>query len=44
MRERGVDVSLREIARKAEAGLATLLRHFLTCEAPSRTLNLHSTP
>lgn len=27
MHERGVDVSLREIARKAEAGLETLLRH-----------------
>ncbi|MER6378394.1 TetR family transcriptional regulator, partial [Streptomyces mirabilis] len=26
--EQGVDVSLRDIARRADVGLATLLRHF----------------
>ncbi|MFI0819906.1 TetR/AcrR family transcriptional regulator [Streptomyces sp. NPDC021098] len=31
--EQGVDASLRDIARKAEVGLATLLRHFPTREA-----------
>ncbi|NDZ77405.1 TetR/AcrR family transcriptional regulator [Streptomyces sp. SID10853] len=31
--EQGVDVSLRDIARRAEVGLATLLRHFPTREA-----------
>ncbi|MBQ0852687.1 TetR/AcrR family transcriptional regulator [Streptomyces sp. BH-SS-21] len=31
--EQGVDVSLRDIARKADVGLATLLRHFPTREA-----------
>ncbi|RLL65738.1 TetR/AcrR family transcriptional regulator [Streptomyces sp. Z26] len=31
--ERGADVSLRDIARRAEVGLATLLRHFPTREA-----------
>ncbi|MEU8873465.1 TetR family transcriptional regulator [Streptomyces javensis] len=31
--EQGVDASLRDIARKADVGLATLLRHFLTREA-----------
>ncbi|MCO5994393.1 TetR/AcrR family transcriptional regulator [Actinoallomurus rhizosphaericola] len=31
--EQGVDVALRDIARRAEVGLATLLRHFPTREA-----------
>lgn len=31
--EQGVDVSLRDIARRADVGLATLLRHFPTREA-----------
>ncbi|MFD3776170.1 TetR/AcrR family transcriptional regulator [Streptomyces sp. NPDC058612] len=31
--EQGVDVSLRDVARKAGVGLATLLRHFPTREA-----------
>ncbi len=31
--EQGVDVPLREIARRADVGLATLLRHFPTREA-----------
>ncbi|WP_413760753.1 TetR/AcrR family transcriptional regulator [Streptomyces sp. MMBL 11-3] len=31
--EEGVDVSLRDIARRADVGLATLLRHFPTREA-----------
>ena len=31
--EQGADVSLRDIARKAEVGLTTLLRHFPTREA-----------
>ncbi|MFH8470311.1 TetR/AcrR family transcriptional regulator [Streptomyces sp. NPDC017991] len=31
--EHGVDVSLRDIARRADVGLATLLRHFPTREA-----------
>ncbi|MET7694592.1 helix-turn-helix domain-containing protein, partial [Streptomyces sp. NPDC005483] len=31
--EQGVDVSLRDIARRAGVGLATLLRHFPTREA-----------
>ncbi|PRY41443.1 TetR/AcrR family transcriptional regulator [Umezawaea tangerina] len=31
--EQGVDASMRDIARKAEVGLATLLRHFPTREA-----------
>ncbi|MEU0127563.1 MULTISPECIES: TetR/AcrR family transcriptional regulator [unclassified Streptomyces] len=31
--EQGVDVSMRDIARRAEVGLATLLRHFPTREA-----------
>ncbi|MFE5374875.1 TetR/AcrR family transcriptional regulator [Streptomyces mirabilis] len=31
--EQGVDVSLRDIARRADVGLATLLRHFSTREA-----------
>ncbi|MFD6936647.1 TetR/AcrR family transcriptional regulator [Streptomyces goshikiensis] len=31
--EQGVEVSLRDIARRAEVGLATLLRHFPTREA-----------
>lgn len=31
--EQGVDVSLRDIARRANVGLATLLRHFPTREA-----------
>ncbi|WP_435228541.1 TetR/AcrR family transcriptional regulator [Streptomyces sp. Tue6028] len=31
--EEGVDVSLRDIARRADVGLATLLRHFSTREA-----------
>ncbi|MBP8535340.1 TetR/AcrR family transcriptional regulator [Streptomyces sp. MK37H] len=31
--EQGVDASLRDIARKADVGLATLLRHFPTREA-----------
>ncbi|WP_431958703.1 TetR/AcrR family transcriptional regulator [Nocardia lijiangensis] len=31
--EQGADVSLRDIARRAEVGLATLLRHFPTREA-----------
>ncbi|MFD7408590.1 TetR/AcrR family transcriptional regulator [Streptomyces sp. NPDC059866] len=31
--EQGVDVSLRDIARRANVGLATLLRHFSTREA-----------
>ncbi|MFE3165409.1 TetR/AcrR family transcriptional regulator [Streptomyces sp. NPDC059224] len=33
IREQGVDVSLRDIARRANVGLATLLRHFPTREA-----------
>ncbi|WTZ78966.1 TetR/AcrR family transcriptional regulator [Streptomyces sp. NBC_01386] len=33
MSEQGVDVSLRDIARRADVGLATLLRHFPTREA-----------
>ncbi|MEU9160748.1 TetR/AcrR family transcriptional regulator [Streptomyces sp. NPDC048424] len=31
--EQGVDVSMRDIARRADVGLATLLRHFPTREA-----------
>ncbi|MFD6974615.1 TetR/AcrR family transcriptional regulator [Streptomyces sp. NPDC059979] len=31
--EQGVDVSLRDVARRADVGLATLLRHFPTREA-----------
>ncbi|MCW8218438.1 TetR/AcrR family transcriptional regulator [Streptomyces griseolus] len=31
--ERGIDVSMRDIARRADVGLATLLRHFPTREA-----------
>ncbi|OKI53740.1 TetR/AcrR family transcriptional regulator [Streptomyces sp. MJM1172] len=31
--EQGVEVSLRDVARRAEVGLATLLRHFPTREA-----------
>ncbi|HWO63077.1 MAG TPA: helix-turn-helix domain-containing protein, partial [Umezawaea sp.] len=31
--EQGVDASMRDIARRAEVGLATLLRHFPTREA-----------
>jgi AcrR family transcriptional regulator len=36
--EQGVDVSLRDIARRADVGLATLLRHFPTREALLETL------
>ncbi|MFC9460647.1 TetR/AcrR family transcriptional regulator [Streptomyces sp. NPDC058430] len=36
--EQGVDVSLRDIARRADVGLATLLRHFPTREALLDTL------
>ncbi|MFD9095898.1 TetR/AcrR family transcriptional regulator [Streptomyces collinus] len=39
--EQGVDVSLRDIARRADVGLATLLRHFPTREALLEAL-LHS--
>ena len=31
--EQGIDVSMRDIARRADVGLATLLRHFPTREA-----------
>ncbi|MFF4445421.1 TetR/AcrR family transcriptional regulator [Streptomyces sp. NPDC001502] len=36
--EQGVDVSMRDIARRADVGLATLLRHFPTREALLDTL------
>lgn len=34
--EHGTEVSMRDIARRAEVGLATLLRHFPTRERSSK--------